>query len=261
MILDVSNYDFATFDADCLKAAGVTGIILGCQNPKVANAMGLRAQSAGIPIIGVYGFDYFGTPGNLGDIRDAITIAFRFGVRRVWIDCEADSGMVTPAERVAEIHECVNAVKATGLEPGIYTGAWWWGPNTEYSTEFADLPLWHSAYFDDGREVREVDYGGWTKVAIHQWTSTLSLCGRGRDANYVFEEEPMTPAEKAEFDAMKKRIYQLETQAWGENPTPRDEANAYAPVTMHQIADHLANHSAGVHGAEGHTHAIEVRLK
>lgn len=43
------------------------------------------------------------------------------------------------------------------------------------------------------------------------------------------------PVTRGEFDAALKRIYQLETQLWGEFPKPRDNANPYADVDMFDV--------------------------
>jgi hypothetical protein len=196
-VLDLSNYDVPTFNTTCFKDNGVTGVILGA---------GLRDQAiacrdAGITIHGFYGFVYFGDA--FGEARDtalAIKDAQEFGVRRVWLDCETDANKngwneaptPTPEQRVAAIRTQVAAIEAAGLEAGIYTGGWWWPSGTDKSTEFARLPLWHSQYADEAgtySEVRDVSYGGWTTVAIHQWTSTREVCGRNRDHNTIWEDE------------------------------------------------------------------------
>ncbi|MBI5289916.1 MAG: hypothetical protein HY873_13165 [Chloroflexi bacterium] len=192
-VLDVSNYDLTTFDAECMKSAGVTAVIIGCQDEDAADVMANRCEAAGLPIIGVYAFLYFGLD-TLGQTGAAIRVALRHSVGRVWLDCEstgeydAASG---PMQRQDELAACCDAVRAAGLSPGIYTGGWWW-PGNMASEAFSHLPLWHSEYPNDGHAVPEVAYGGWSKVAIHQYTSQFWCCGRNRDANYVFEEDEMT---------------------------------------------------------------------
>lgn len=246
LTLDLSNYDWETFVPDCFAANGCEGVILGCQDPNIAWRMADGLRRARIPIIGVYGFDYFGTPGDLGDIWDAIAIALAYDIRRVWVDCEIDSYAGSdPFERAAEIEECVQAIEAAGLSAGIYTGSWWWVPQVNNTEQFAHLPLWHSGYYDDGRAIRTVNYGGWTDVAVHQWTDRLPFCGRDtRDANFVFEELDMAMTieerawveglaqqitdQKKQLDEQARWIDQLQTQQWGEETPPRDDANPYA---------------------------------
>lgn len=217
LCLDLSNYDLATLDVDGFKAAGVDRVILGSWPLGDMRAAANKLRAGGIEIIGFYGFIYFGDAGGeLRDITAAIALAKDFGVSRVWMDCETDANQQgwhsapapTPEERVIAIGLRRQLIEAAGLQPGIYTGAWWWPSATNNSTAFSDLPLWHSAYVDNAgtfSEVRTVNYGGWTDVAIHQWTSTNYLCGKNRDCNTVFEEDDMTPEQvraivREEFD-------------------------------------------------------------
>lgn len=210
-VLDLSNYDWETFDAACLKESGCTGVIVGAQNINIADKMAADLQANDIPVIGFYGLVYFGnTAADWQDIVDACRLAKSFGVKRVWVDAEVDvvGQDPTPEARIAQTQIAVSYIEGEGLEAGIYTGEWFWVPQMANTTQFSRLPLWNSSYWDDGREIRTVDYGGWTDVAIHQWTSTYEICGRKRDANYVFEtqEDSMTPAERAEFDALKAQV-------------------------------------------------------
>ncbi len=250
-VLDLSGYDLPTLDAPCMNANGVTGAILGVfseNNPP--GPMGDAAQSlrdAGIDILGFYGLIYFGSPyGVTRDTKWAIQLAKRFGVERVWLDCEIDGKAIgftdavtpTPASRVNEIRECVKLVEDAGLKCGIYSGSWWWPGNTGNTTEFSRLPLWHAGYLNDGSAIKTVNYGGWTDVSIHQYTSSLNVCGRNRDANYVFmEEDDMTPAEREEHNAlvaiMGGRDKLLANQALG-----NDFILGYS-IEQQKLADHL----------------------
>lgn len=234
-VLDVSSYDLDTFDPQCFAANGVTGIIPGVYSPTNApNRMAAAAQGcrdAGIEILGFYGFVYFGSPyGKTRDTRWAIDLAQRFGVDRVWLDAETDGiangftdgRLPTPAQRVAELAECVALVEAAGLKPGIYTGGWWWPSNTGNSHAFMDLPLWHSAYADEEggySEVRTVDYGGWRDVAIHQWTSTRRLCGRVRDHNHYWLQE-LDEVTQRDFETLMLAVF-----SGAEDRYPHDHPN------------------------------------
>ena len=203
-VLDLSNYDANTFDPVCMKTAGVEGIILGCQRIGIAYSMAQKARDAGLPILGTYAYLYFAAAPSA--THDAIIVAKAYGVPRVWLDVEDTSGNLPPlADRIQEVANCVQAVEDAGLQGGIYTGGWYWPDKMGNTTEFARLPLWHSAYLNgEGTpyEVRTVNYGGWTDVAVHQWTSTLDVCGRKRDANHYYLEEEMTPEERAKLDAV-----------------------------------------------------------
>lgn len=195
--LDVSNYDADTFDVGCLKAAGVEGIILGCQREDIARTMAQKAADGGLPILGTYAFLYFGLD-TTGQTMAAIRVAKDFGIGTVWLDCEStgtlEDGHQTHETRQRQLRDCVQLVEAHGLRAGIYTGSWWWPPYMANTAEFSRLPLWHAAYGPNSGPadpIRTVNYGGWSAVAVHQYTSTLNLCGRNRDANYVFEEADM----------------------------------------------------------------------
>lgn len=277
-VLDLSSYDLDTLDAPCMRAAGVTGVILGVYSPSDApNRMRQAAQScrdAGIDILGFYGLVYFGDPhGETRDTRWAIQLAQEFDVNRVWLDCEMDARAAgwsqapvpAPSGRVSAIHTAVDAVRLAGLSPGIYTGSWWWRPNTNDSTSFASLPLWHSDYgANDGtREpVLEVNYGGWTKVAVHQYTSRLFVCGRERDANYVFEEDEMTNEERQMlqevWDALVGRGNPAGVTRLADwNANGNSLLDGYT-IEQEKLADHLTVHPSGASVARGTVLKVEV---
>ncbi len=198
--LDSSNYDQATFNAQCFKDAGVTEVIVGCQDPVIARQQIAALRSVGILVRRLYGFDYFtaGTGIGNGDIIDAILIAHEVGgIERIYVDCEIDNTPDDPADRNAEVRACVADIEAAGFEASIYTAPWWWVPHHANTAEFSHLSLWFANYgANDGQlppihELGFLSFGGWTQCDVHQYTSTLNICGRGRDANYVFEEEDM----------------------------------------------------------------------
>lgn len=268
-VLDLSQYDLPTYDPACLKANGVTAAIFGVfhpSGPKVMRQAAQRALDAGIAVPAFYGLPYFGSPsGEARDISWAIENCLILGVPRVWIDCEIDAKEIgftddqgaTPARRVRVIREMVAAIEAAGLSAGIYTGAWWWPGQTGNSTEFAHLPLWHAAYPVDGSAIRTVSYGGWSEVAIHQYTSSFNVCGRNRDANYVFEEEnDMTPEERAKLDA----VYAALTggvpgviEAW--NANGNSVLVAYNDLVFPHLGDDAKHTPAS--GVPNHRHILD----
>ena len=182
-VVDVSNFDWP-FDlsvAACLKGSGIEGVIVGAQSPSVSRIQIGACRVAGLPVIGIYAEP---------DVAKAVGLAHEFGVERVWLVCEAGS-IMNPAELQAGRAR----VEHEGLKAGIYTGGPWWRQMGD-SHDFADLPLWFPSYFPDRRYIDTVDFGGWTKVAIHQYSSTRSICGRKRDEDVVFdwfEEEENMP--------------------------------------------------------------------
>ncbi len=203
-VIDVSNWQiqFATPEAARqLAAAGVDRAIVGCQRSSIAREHVHYFREAGIVVEDLYAFLYFGfTNGVTGEVEKALEVARRMGgIKRIWLDCEATGEHLhsssTIASRHAELREAVKMVEDAGFAPGIYTGGWWWPPymNTE---AFSHLPLWHSEYWADWRAVPVVSYGGWSKVAIHQYTSTRVLLGANVDHNYWYIEEADMPDDR-----------------------------------------------------------------
>lgn len=258
-VLDLSQYDLATLDAACMAAEGVEGVILGVfsrGNPPEDMARAAAAlRAAGIPILGFYGLVYFGSKfGAYRDTRWAIELAQRFGVERVWLDCEIDGYQVgftdvapaTPASRAAELRECVRLVEKAGLKAGIYTAAWWWNPEMGGTVEFARLPLWFANYGSNDpaapRDVIErVAFGGWAKAAVHQYSSVIPVCGRGRDHNYYLIEEEaddmgMIEELKARMDRLEALAVANGIEEWVTDANRADlqEAGATAEELTHQ---------------------------
>lgn len=190
--IDVSNFDvpFTTDTVGCFIAAGKESLIIGCQRPVIATQQIDTARAVGLPIIGVYAYLYWGY--DVGsEVQNAIDVAKAKGQSRVWLDCENGGELpgVGVDTRHPQLAQAVAQVRAAGLEPGIYTGKYFWQDSMGNSTEFASLPLWHASYWNDRHLEETVNYGGWTKVAIHQYASTPELCGRNRDYDYVWETD------------------------------------------------------------------------
>lgn len=249
-VLDVSNYDFDTFDVTCLKAAGIEGIILGCQREDIARAMAQKAAAGALPMLGTYAFLYFGLD-TAGQAMAAIRVAKDFNIDTVWLDCESTGSLEdnhqTPDTRQRQLRDCVHLVQSHGLRAGIYTGSWWWPGYMANTTEFSHLPLWHAAYGPNSGPadpIRTVNYGGWSAVAIHQYTSTLYVCGRNRDANYVFEEDDDMADPRV--DALIKAMGgQAEIDKWN-GPSDAPTGNSLlVGYTLEQakLADHLDEHT------------------
>lgn len=246
VVLDASNYDSDTWNPPCLKAAGVERVIMGCQRPSLASPMIVAARNARIEVRDLYAFLYFGID-TIGQVNGAIAVAKDLGgIDTIWLDCESTGDLeaknLTPPARIADLANCVNLVRSHGYRAGIYTGAWWWPSYMGNTTQFSGLPLWHAAYGPNSGPadpIREVNYGGWREVAIHQYTSTLNLCGRGRDANYVFEEADMADP----------RVDAIIAALGGQDAIDQWNANGnslllgYA-LEQQKLADHLDGHPA-----------------
>lgn len=237
LVLDLSNYDASTFDPACMLSEGVAAIILGCQREDIADQMAAKAQAAGLPIIATYAFLYFGQD-TLGQTMAAVRISKRYGIPRVFLDCESGEGTerpgITVAERQAELRDCIHAVTTEGLAAGIYSGAFWWPSHMGNTTEWAHLPLWHAAYYNDGSRQRNVAYGGWSECAIHQWTSTLDVCGRRRDANEVWDTSLMEVGmTRTEYEDLLIGIY----SGAEEKDLPRDQRLTNALYRQSEIVN------------------------
>jgi hypothetical protein len=202
-VVDLSNYDWDTFDAAAFYTAGVRRAIVGSQQPSVSRQMVEGLRSEGIEVIGTYDLPYFGSDETTqGPIERAVAFAEQYKIPRVWVDAEIDACQTnvpewqsipppSVAQRQAEFRWCMDLVKAHAPSHGIYTNGGWWTPNMAGSTEWCDAPLWLATYGKDGAAIgpiTEVDFGGWTKASLHQYTSIWQVNGRGRDCSYLFAE-------------------------------------------------------------------------
>lgn len=207
--LDVSIYDYTTFNEDCFAANGIQRLIVGTSVLGASYAMITRGRAAGITVEDLYGFIYYGLGWESRDLDNCLALAAELGgIKRIWLDCEAgfsDNGIqddteapgVTVDYRQAATGNQALRVEAHGIQPGIYTGAFWWPSKMGNTSAFADVPLWLANYGTNDPNnprspITEVNFGGWTTVAAHQYSSTIGLCGRDvRDHNYWFLEDDM----------------------------------------------------------------------
>jgi len=103
----------------------------------------------------------------------------------------------------------------------------------------------------------------WQHNEVWDWSAPNAgptACPSNRYAPYfkrIEEEEDMAGISREEFDALRARIAQLETQTWGEADAPRSDKKPYAPMTMYE----LAQGRTMAQQAAGHTHTVEVTLK
>lgn len=248
-VLDLSNHDEPTFDAGCLAASGVTRVIMGCQlGAGPARRMVPALRGAGIEVRDLYAFlgfrDWWTQPA-----EQAVAAARALGgITRIWLDAEADNANdgtsgddVTPPMRLTRLGQAVSIVEAAGFAAGVYTARWWWVPRMADSRAFSQYPLWLGGPYQ-AEPIREVAFGGWRDVAIHQYTSTFVVCGRGRDANHVFEEEDeMADPRVDELVAALGGIERI--RAW--NANGNDLLLGYE-MEQRKLAEHLAQPAAEV---------------
>lgn len=207
--LDLSNWDVPTFDPACMAAVGVERVVVGCWDLAATKTIVDGCRKAGSVAEDLYCFLYYGRPWELREVENAIVMLRTYsGVARVWLDCEAVSpnetpGM-TPERRLEATRTARAALEREGVEVGIYTGEPYWRGQMADSQEFARHKLWLASWGNNDPDaprppITAVSFGGWERVSVHQYSSTIEVCGRPRDHNYwMLEEEDMDLRERLE---------------------------------------------------------------
>ena len=176
---------------ECWRAQGVNHAIVQYSNLMSQHLQTLQ-QAGGIETE-AYVYLYWGvSPWGQTPVQRTeacIDIMSSYGVKTLWLDAE-DS--MHPYNE-AQLKECEQLCYARGIIPGIYTGRWWWVPNTNNSQAFKHLPLWDANYIGESPNPdlskhptafdRFRPYGGWTQPTIWQWHNTTMLCGYSVDLN------------------------------------------------------------------------------
>lgn len=190
--LDLSNYDY---DHDvrnvnwpsAMKSAGVTDVIIGTQWPDKAREQATRLRYEGVNILGFYAEP---------DWENAISLCREFDVRFLGLACEPGSIQSLSDLRIAVNRGIVNAcdVHIYGNQGDLTSLL---GTSKEFSKT---CKLWLANYGADDpnfpREpIEDIQLAGWTKVSVHQYSSTIVVAGRVRDHNYLLEEPDLTPSE------------------------------------------------------------------
>ena len=266
-LLDISNWQHP-WPAARAKADGCSEVIVGCQREADAHAIINACVAADLPVVGLYAFLYWNVD-TIDQTRTAIRVAKKTGQQMIWLDCEnsedADPN-ATPWQRQTQLAECVSAVQDAGLNCGIYTGGPFWMKEMGNTRDFSHLPLWYSNYGfrNDATQspITKVSFGGWTDVAIHQYTSQFPCAGMLLDANYDFMEDEMTPEQLARLERVEKLAYQLASQAWGENPlNAQGLRDAYVDTDFGRLLGELAAHKADSHSVTGASAGAEFEGK
>jgi len=209
--IDISNYSGIPTPEQlaCIRGQGFDLLIAGTQRPEVTRPQLELARDAGF-LLEAYVYLYWLTD-TAQQVRQALQTIEGLPVRRLWLDCEDKAAALSTDQVLNAIHQ---AVEAAGTFPtGIYTGSWWWTPNTLDSTWFSEIPLWHAAYpLDTGPETPESElaqrfkglprYGGWTHPAMWQHQGSTELCGLNVDLNYLPDPEPGAAARPPDLDIL-----------------------------------------------------------
>lgn len=228
-VLDVSNWDYDTLkDANlqCIYAAGIRRLIVGCWHLEVTTDIVMRARRIGFVVEDLYAFLYYGLAWEQRELNNALEVHRILGsIRRIWLDCEAqytertddvdtEAPGITAPMRVALTLRARSKVISSGITPGIYTGFYWWRSNMGNTDAFKDDPLWIANYgLNDGQmqpiTTLSQPFGGWTKASVHQYTSNVGLCGRStRDWNYWNLEGDTMASE--EYENVNARLERME---------------------------------------------------
>lgn len=202
LVIDLSNYDWDTFDARAFYVAGVRRAIVGSQRPSLSGQMVDALRSEGIEIIGAYELPYFGSDDTtIPQAERLAKFVTDYRIPLAWCDAEIDANQTnvpewrtipTPSvkQRIGEFARFVDIVRKA-VPAGVYTNAGWWKPNMANSPLWSHLPLWLPTYGYGGSAIDPivtVDFGGWTAPMLHQYTSTHVINGRVRDMSYLFGE-------------------------------------------------------------------------
>jgi GH25 family lysozyme M1 (1,4-beta-N-acetylmuramidase) len=157
-------------------------------------------------------------------VRDALALARSCGLRLpvLWLDAETYEGTWPD---VAWLREAVDECRVQGVQPGIYTGRWFWEGYLGNPEDFGDLPLW-TAEYQDGPDIEGLTlYGSWRRASGHQWTSTpvdqnvfreaVTVLGRTEQQDSIIGRWGMGyPAELETLaDALSHRAAVAEAQA------------------------------------------------
>ncbi len=189
--VDMSTYggEFTATEARCMADAGVKLVVAGSGHP---NSLGRwTEQQAGAALDANMVLDGYRWLNLNEPIVPQMDNAFAsFGqhlasVRMFWIDAE-DTSMpgMGPAEVLDAIGDAVDYCLQRDVAHGLYTGRWWWVPQTANSDIFSHLPLWN-AYYDGDPDEDGLPYGGWEHSAIEQYQGTTDLCGQSVDYNFA----------------------------------------------------------------------------
>lgn len=210
--VDISNYQGVLSNAElqALNAAGRTVVVCGTDGNPTSPLVYPQQVAAAVALgleVEAYIFLYFSAPDDIvARTQSKLALIRQQGhVTRVWLDCEDDPHGLAPDEIKGHIAAARDAVQAAGFECGIYTGKWWWGPNTANDEGFWNLKLWAAQY--DGIEDPNVfdTFGGWydeQPVARghhgfafrKQWTAHGQVPGITIELDLDCEQDAIAPA-------------------------------------------------------------------
>jgi len=151
------------------------------------------AQAAGLST-DIYFFPKFGVD-PAAQVSTAASFFSSKGVTfgMIWFDVEQPPNWGTCAANQVFLTGLVNAAQGRGWKVGLYASSFFWTSMMCGVTTFSALPLWYPHYdqvpsFSDFKP-----FGGWTKPAIKQYSSTTPCCGVNCDRNFRTAGPPPPP--------------------------------------------------------------------
>lgn len=193
--IDIANpTSAATFT--CLKNAGNSfAIVRAYRSPGSldtnANTNLNNARSAGLST-DIYMFPCRGKNATT-QVSEMISSISSTLYTTVWIDVETNpsSGCSwsghDAASNCAFLTETINAIKARGKTPGVYSSAVMWQGifgSSSACTSAGSVPLWY-AHYDNLQAFSDFKpFGGWTAPKIKQFAGDVTVCSADIDKNW-----------------------------------------------------------------------------
>lgn len=131
-------------------------------------------------------------------VRDALAVAKQCGMDPppiLWIDCElykVGNSVEDPGPDADWLRQAIDECRQQGVQPGIYTGGWWWKGYMGDTQEFGDVPLWAAEYQGAAVPSAVTLFGGWKQAHGKQWSGT----GLDRDV-FLMEATTLGPLTNA----------------------------------------------------------------
>jgi nucleoid-associated protein YgaU len=223
---DLSKWQGDVPDASlrAMKADGITGICVGSwhgidANPYARSVLSRARNNVGLDTATYYVFN------NRGG-RETVERAIAACGQREWDACLFHAPDVEIRGITEQIlRDGINATKAAGGLPIIYTGNWfwnWWRSALGHAPDFRDEPSWIAVY-NGLADLNVVPAWGLGPMKIHQYTGSTQRYGTTVDFNVadkawidlarqptppVTEPEPEPPAEG---DPLMGKILDLAT--------------------------------------------------
>lgn len=151
-----------------------------------------NAKAAGIQYVDVYMFPCRGQSAT-NQVNSLISSMSGTSYGQIWLDVETNpsSGCswssYSGASNCQYVTELVNAVRAKGKVPGIYSNYYMWESimgGAKNCPGLANVPLWYAHYDNLAAFSDFKSFGGWTKPNIKQYKGDTTLCGFGVDLNF-----------------------------------------------------------------------------